>query len=181
MFIHVTPFFIASLFYICTVHNSFMKRYLIIIIILSATTAWSQSSKSVSIKKMSWLLGGWENISDQGTYAETWHVKNDSVYLGESYFIRGRDTLSAEYVSLEQRNGTLYYIPVVKDQNDGRPIEFHLTFSNDSLFAFENPMHDFPQKITYELLPDNSLMAVIAGLQNGMIRREEFPLTRKKK
>ena len=41
--------------------------------------------------------------------------------------------------------------------------------------VFENPQHDFPQRISYELKGDGTLLAAIEGTKNGKTRRVEFP------
>lgn len=41
--------------------------------------------------------------------------------------------------------------------------------------ALENPQHDFPQKISYTLKGDGSLVAAIEGTKGGKARRVEFP------
>jgi hypothetical protein len=42
---------------------------------------------------------------------------------------------------------------------------------------FENPKHDFPQRIGYER-KGNALLAWIEGTQDGKVRRLEFPYLR---
>jgi len=44
--------------------------------------------------------------------------------------------------------------------------------------VFENPQHDFPQRISYKLNPDGTLLAAIDGTKAGKIRRVEFPYKR---
>ena len=39
---------------------------------------------------------------------------------------------------------------------------------------FENPKHDFPQKITYKLNADGTVTAWVEGPMNGQPRRLEF-------
>jgi hypothetical protein len=46
--------------------------------------------------------------------------------------------------------------------------------------VFENPQHDFPQRISYTLKGDGKLTAAIAGSKNGKTRRVEFNYQRVK-
>jgi hypothetical protein len=55
-----------------------------------------------------------------------------------------------------------------------------MTKDEDSLLVFENPKHDYPQKIQYKLLKDGSLIATVSGKQNGKSSSENYPMTRKK-
>lgn len=126
----------------------------------------------------SWLIGTWENNSAQGSYTETWKMENDSAYQGASYFVIGNDTVSEEKLSLVQRGEALLYIPTVKNQNGGMPVEFTLTSSLNGQLVFENPQHDFPQKITYAKISNDSLVAEISGTKNGKTNAQQFPMKR---
>ncbi|MEO6304435.1 MAG: DUF6265 family protein [Bacteroidia bacterium] len=130
------------------------------------------------IEKANWFLGSWQNNSPEGNMVEMWKKKNDSTLAGKSFFIVGKDTVSSEIVSLEQRGKDLFYIPTVKDQNGAQAIKFTLTNSAENTFVFENPQHDFPTKITYKKINNDSLVAEISGIQNGKERTEQFPMSR---
>jgi hypothetical protein len=130
------------------------------------------------IEKASWLIGAWENNSAEGYSAESWEKKNDSAYAGKSYFIIGKDTVSSETISLEQHGGQLFYIPTLKDQNAGQAVKFTLTASTNTQLVFENPAHDFPQKLSYTQINKDSLLAEISGMQHGKYRAEKFPMQR---
>ncbi len=132
------------------------------------------------IEKANWLLGSWQNISKDGALFEIWEKKNDSTLTGKSFFIAGKDTVSSETVSLEQRGDKLFYIPTVKDQNNGQAVKFTLTNSTSNKFVFENPQHDFPTKISYTKINSDSLVAEIWGMPNGKERTEQFPMARAK-
>lgn len=136
-------------------------------------------------EKMNWLLGSWVNTNEYGTMTESWSVKNDSTFSGlvtasgiykdslTDEIKNFTDTL--EEISLEERNGVIYYIPAVKDQNMGLPVKFKLVAENDSMVQFNNPNHDFPQTITYKKLRHDSICGVISGDLNGSFVEEFFP------
>jgi hypothetical protein len=48
----------------------------------------------------------------------------------------------------------------------------------DTLVLFENAAHDFPQRIGYRRLGNDSLVAWIEGTRQGRTRRVEFPYGR---
>ena len=77
---------------------------------------------------------------------------------------------------IEERNGEVYYVPTVKTQNAGKAVEFKMTYSTDKEWVFENPQHDFPQKITYTMITGDSLVAEISGTIEGQLRSEKFPM-----
>jgi hypothetical protein len=48
----------------------------------------------------------------------------------------------------------------------------------DTTVVFENPQHDFPQRVGYERKGGDALLAWIEGTRNGQTRRVEFPYRR---
>ena len=80
----------------------------IFILVLILTLASCQKSKEVSkIVAADWLLGNWENKSDKGDLLESWKKVNDSLFIGESYFIKEKDTLHSEKMELQQKGENL--------------------------------------------------------------------------
>lgn len=144
------------------------------------TTAPEPTAKTYAlIDKASWLVGEWGNTSKEGVLTETWTRLNDSTLTAQTYFVTGKDTVHTESVVLEQKMDSLFYIPTVKNQNDGKPVTFKLTSSTDQLLVFENPKHDFPQKITYNKVTNDSLVAAISGMKNGKESKESYPMKKK--
>ncbi len=132
------------------------------------------------INKAKWLLGAWENRTPRGSIFELWQKVNDHEFAGKSYFIKEKDTVILETIQLVQEDQELFYIPTVKNQNEGMPVRFGMkTISNESM-VFENPDHDFPQIISYTRMNKDSLVAEISGRINGKERKRSFPMKRLK-
>ena len=125
-----------------------------------------------------WLLGTWEQKTAKKTIYEIWKRNSDSSYSGKSYLLKEKDAIVLETVSLLQEKGTLYYIPTVTNQNNSMPVPFKLTFFSANQLVFENPTHDFPQKITYKLISADSLQAEISGALNNKLQIRQFPMKR---
>jgi len=130
------------------------------------------------IQRAMWLIGEWENNFDGGKMFESWILEGDSLMTGLSYTIDNGDTVQYETVQLRQRGIDLFYIPTVNDQNEGEPVEFKLTIFTDSKLVFENPTHDFPQKISYINYSGDSLLAEISGIYEEEPAAIKFPLKR---
>jgi hypothetical protein len=156
----------------------------IILIVAGITLSCNQPNSSGKhydkIESARWLLGSWENRTAEGIAIEQWKSENDSVFAGNSYFIIGNDTASAESITLEQQGDNLYYVPTVKGQNNDQAVVFVLTISTENRLVFENPKHDFPQKITYHSITEDSLLAEISGTIEGKEKTIPFPMTRVK-
>ena len=132
------------------------------------------------LQQAGWLIGTWENSSEIGDFTEIWTKANDSVYKAESYVVKRNDTLFSEFIKLEEVHGKLAYIVSVPGQNNEKPVRFEMTSGTDKEMVFENPEHDFPNKITYIKITDDSIVAIISGMQKGKPTKEEFPMKRKK-
>lgn len=132
------------------------------------------------IEKASWLIGNWENNSIEGNATEIWKKKNDSTLFGLSFFIVNKDTVFSETISLEQNGVNLFYIPTVKEQNNEQPVKFALTYSTTYQLVFENPEHDYPQKIIYTQITKDSILAEISGMKKGKQAIQQFQMTRAK-
>ncbi|WP_298396903.1 DUF6265 family protein [Flavobacterium sp.] len=129
------------------------------------------------LEKANWMLGEWEKKDSLGTLREIWERLDDSTFIGLSYYIQNeKDTIHNEQVELMQNGEHLIYTATVKGENNNLPIPFQMTKDEDSLLVFENPKHDFPQKIEYKLTKNNTLTAKISGKQNGKISSESYPL-----
>jgi hypothetical protein len=139
-----------------------------------------ESAKVNKMDQVSWVLGTWENTSAQGTFTEYWEKTSETVYSGTGIGVTPKgDTMFAEHIKLELVNDTLYYKPVVGGQNEGKETVFTEKSLSDSGFVFENPEHDFPQRIVYRKPTDSTLYARIEGKENGKDRQEEFQFRKK--
>lgn len=136
----------------------------------------TETTEKDKIKSASWLLGKWDAKTADGTLSENWKKVNDSTFQGESFFIKDKDTLHSESILLQQKGDELFYNATVKGQNDNKAVPFKLMTGNEKQLAFENPKHDYPQKITYDLINKDSLTASISGIQLGKPSSEKFGL-----
>lgn len=139
----------------------------------------AEKPKFEILEKGRWLIGRWGNSSPEGQTTETWTVKDDSTFAGQTYFIAGADTLFSESITMEQRGKDLFYVTAVKDQNDGKAVSFKLTSATEKTLVFENPQHDSPKKIAYTQTGPDSLVAEISGMTEGKAS-EQFIMGRLK-
>jgi len=155
-----------------------ISTWLIVLSLLSASCVTeNHKPEKAGLNKLDWFIGSWTGVTSESTFAETWQKVNDTLFTGQSYFIKGSDTLNSETISLQQHDTSVFYVPLVEGQNDNKPIFFKLTFSDGTNAVFENPEHDFPQKIVYQLKENDSLIATISGNNNGKIRSIRFPMS----
>jgi len=148
-------------------------------ILLFSCGSKKEEKKFPLIEKANWFLGEWENHSKMGDFTENWEKLSDSTFMGISLIKQGKDTLFYENVVLEQKNDSLFYNVSIKENKDDIT-SFYLTSFTDKQLVFENPKHDFPTKIIYNLISSDSISASIHGKVKGIEQSETFPMTKKK-
>ncbi len=122
------------------------------------------------IADMDWLSGAWVG-SGKVTTEERWGPALGGSLLATSRTIKKGKMVGFEYLRIVERENSLVYIA----QPGGRtPTEFTLVSLEGKRAVFENPRHDFPQRITYELSADGNLSASIGFINGGKPRSFEF-------
>lgn len=163
-----------------------MKKIIYSFVLISCLLLNSCSNK---VKPFEWLSGTWEmNRSAGGNRLEIWTPHTDVSLAGKGLRISEGDTTMLETIDLVYRDKEYYYIARVPDQNNGNPIEFKLVKTEGTTYTFENPNHDFPQRIVYKLKteaeqtendhPADSLLVRVEGLDGNGI---EYGFARSKK
>ncbi len=120
---------------------------------------------------LAWLAGAWVGTKGAAALEERWSPAAGGAMLAVSRTVsRGRMT-AFEYLRIVERDGGLVYIA----QPGGRAAtEFVLTALSATRAVFENPRHDSPQRIVYEVSPDGHLSASIGYMKGGTPQRFEF-------
>ncbi|QGK75068.1 DUF6265 family protein [Flavobacterium sp. SLB02] len=157
----------------------FQKITLSMLLVAVVSCQKKESVEKDKIKIADWLIGNWKNTSPDGTLTENWTKLNDSTFSGASYFIKGKDTLHFESIVLAQKGETLTYFATVKGQNDDKSVAFPSTAESDKQLVFENPKHDYPQKITYTIGANNTITAEATGNLQGKVTTERFIMVKK--
>ena len=129
-----------------------------------------------TIGDMAWLAGAWVGTRGTGgttSIEERWSPPLGGAMLGVSRSVRGARMVAFEFLRIVELDGGLVY----KAQPGGRaPTEFVLTELTGTRAVFENPRHDSPQRIVYELSSDGSLSASIGYTKGGRPTRFDFKL-----
>ena len=99
--------------------------------------------------------------------------------IGMGRTIKGGKAVDWEFMRIEQRGKDLYYLAKPKENAAETP--FKLIRSSASEAVFENPEHDFPQRVIYRLAKSGNLEARIEGTaSDGKVKGIDFPMDRKK-
>lgn len=123
-----------------------------------------------TLESLSWLAGCW-NRTKGGDGGEYWLKPEGGAMFGISRTLRNGKNISYEFMRIDySRLGDIYYSVTLPRQIETR---FKLIRSENQEAIFENPEHDFPQRIIYKLEKD-ALKARIEGEVRGKMQAVDF-------
>lgn len=130
---------------------------ILLLILFAATTSFAQD-----VEKVAWLTGTWTrtNVKPGRSGVEVWDLKNGEL-IGRGVTMKGVDTAFVEKLKIVAKDGKLFYVADVPPNNG--EVWFEFTSLGDKSFVCENPRHDFPKKIAYDLDGDNLKAVISAG------------------
>lgn len=136
-----------------------MKNLFLLITLLTVNLTFAQSNIP------DFLQGTWK-MENKEIY-EHWDKLNSQTLKGFSYKLKNGQMEISEYLDISERDNQIIYTATVINQNSGNGIEFKLT-KTDSTYTFENPVHDFPKKISYQKISENEVFVQVSnGKQKG--------------
>lgn len=122
---------------------------------------------------IAWLAGAWVGKRSSGSsIEERWSPPLGGAMLAVSRTVNTSGRMSAfEYLRIVERDGGLVYIA---QPGGAAPTEFVLTELTATRAVFDNPRHDYPKRIAYELSAEGVLSATIGFMKGGTPGRFEF-------
>jgi hypothetical protein len=140
---------------------------------LAATPAAAPSD----IDKLGFIAGCWTMVRPNGTKIdEQWFAPSGGAMVGMSRSVRDGKLREYEFMRiLPAADGKLQYVAIPSGQAEAA---FPMKEIADGTVTFENPAHDFPQRILYRLIDKDTLVARIEGSVGGQARSADFPYKR---
>jgi hypothetical protein len=123
------------------------------------------------IDDLAWLAGAWLGTPGKSSTEERWSPPGGGAMLGLSRTVKDTKMIGFEYLRVVERDGGLVYLA---QPSGNPPTEFVLTAIEGTRAVFENPRHDSPQRITYELSTEGGLTTSIGYIHGGRPKRFEF-------
>lgn len=128
------------------------------------------------VARMKWLTGCWASVNGEPGSGEQWMAPAGRSMFGMSRTVRGGATVAFEFMRIaEDESGKVIFVALPSGQP---PVTFELLSLSDDEVVFENPEHDFPQRVLYRLKSRNLLSGRIEGTVNGAARSIDFPMKR---
>ena len=138
----------------------------------STATAADQDT----LLRLHWLSGCWQQEGAERGTVEIWSKPVAGSMLGLSRSVRGGEMVAYEFMRIEaSAEGVIHFTA----QPDGQAATaFELSHLDDREVVFNNPEHDFPQRITYMNEGVRQLIAVLEGPTRVGEKRIEIPMSR---
>jgi hypothetical protein len=145
--------------------------FLLVSVVLLTSPLAAQSS---AIDRAGWLAGCWELRTATRLTVEIWMPPAGGMMLGASRTTMGERVREFEQLRLVAHGDTLVYHASPSGQ---APTDFRSAFpiTADEL-VFENPAHDFPQRIRYRRITADSMVARVEAGARGF----DLPMRRVK-
>ncbi len=116
---------------------------------------------AAGIQDLNWLAGSW---SDSAGTEEHLTSADGGKILGMAKQIVDGKVEFFEFFEINEINGKLVYQPMPMGVAG---VDFTATEVTKDRAVFENPTHDFPKKITYELKAADTLSILVEGSTPG--------------
>ena len=126
------------------------------------------------IGDLSWMTGCWEGMQGQRKIEEHWTKPSGQTLLGMSRTVIQDKTVAFEFMRIHRDDSGFLFTAQPSGQKEA---SFRLKQATADGVTFENPEHDFPQRIIYRREP-GGLFARIEGKRNGQERGMDFPMKR---
>lgn len=128
-----------------------------------------------TIDQMGWMKGCWTQTRPNGVVEERWMAPGGGVMLGMGRTVRDGKLRDYEYTRIVEVDGSLAYMAEPSGQEKAT---FPLKSLTADMAVFENPAHDFPQRVIYRRLGADQIIGRIEGQIGGQAKSVDFPYKR---
>jgi len=147
-----------------------MKVVYGVAVIAIALSGRSQQTKP-TLESLAFMAGSWIGATGGVEMEEHWTSPKGSSMIGIHRDVAKGRTVSFEFLRIEMQKDQIVYLSMPNGRSPATP--FPLKEASANRVVFENPTHDFPQRIIY-WKDGNDLRARIEGTINGKAGSEEW-------
>ena len=126
---------------------------------------------------LAFMTGCWRLDGNGRTIEEHWLAPSGGSLMGVSRTVAGGKTVEYEFLQIRDLPDGLTYIAKPSGQAEA---SFKVLTRTADEVVFENPAHDFPQRIRYRRAGPDALHARIEGQMKGQQRGMDFAFARAK-
>jgi len=124
-----------------------------------------------ALNDLGWMTGSWIGTVQGVEMEEHWTAPKGNSMIGVHRDVAKGRTVSFEFLRIESQKDQIVYLSMPNGRSPATP--FPLKEVSGTRVVFENPTHDFPQRIIY-WKDGNDLRARIEGTMNGKAESEEW-------
>jgi hypothetical protein len=135
-------------------------------ITFAATVSADQAGNIQETGSFDWLEGTWQNLRT-GSYEQWFFDRESEEWVGMGFRIIDSDTIITKRLTITCNADICEYIAVVP-HNPG-PVSFRITVISETGFKSENPDHDFPKFIYYDLISPERIDATIGAGERKIV------------
>ncbi len=125
---------------------------------------------SNDLSPLEWMGGTWVMEKGGKITEEHWRPIQGSFILGSSHTFDAKQSYFFEYLRIVSHQEKITYFAMPAGRNE---TAFEMARSDDRSVDFENPNHDYPQRIRYEKT-DEGMTATISLLDGKRATKFEF-------
>ena len=146
------------------------------LVALTALAPTLVRAEDAQLERLGWLAGCWAAEQGEAGSVEHWLPLAGGTMLGIGRTVRNGRTVEHEFMQIRlNAEGQPVFIAQPSRQKEAT---FVATSIGERAVTFENPTHDFPQRVIYRAVGESGLAARIEGQRNGTTRGIDFPMRR---
>jgi hypothetical protein len=163
--------------------------FVTVLLITGSTTACAQAPQPIPEKArgpqpavrnplsdLGFMAGCWRGLTRPGTTIEEFYTTPSSnLIIGTTRYVRDGRTVDFEFTRIDQTDSGAVITPHPKGV---RSVSFAPKIIERNRAVWENPTHDFPQRILYTRVADDTLVARIEGRTPSGDRALEWRMVR---
>lgn len=154
-----------------------MKNVIALLYVLAFCVGISAQSNAKKVEDLAWLSGCWESNdkAKRSVFSEQWMKPAGGMMLGIGRTVKNDKAVDYEFMRIEQRGDDIFFIAKPRANKEETPFKLMELASSEA--TFENPDHDFPQRVVYKR-QGTKLTGRIEGNRNGKVLGIDFPMMR---
>lgn len=134
--------------------------------------------QAADVNQLTWITGCWSMQQGAVTIEERWTPPVGGQMMGVARTIRAGKVVAREFMVIDTEPAGIFYAPRIGTPDAA--VRFKLTTQTDTEVIFENPTHDFPQRVLYRKTPDGLSARIdgtnLDGKNKGKQSAQDFPM-----
>ncbi len=148
---------------------------ILMLLVTHSAVACGQAVRG-SVSELGFMAGCWRGLTRSGTTIEEFYTAPSSnLILGTTRYVRDGRVVDFEFTRIDQTDSGAVITPHPKG---ARSVSFAPKVVEPNRVVWENAAHDFPQRIAYVRVADDTLVARIEGRTPSGERAMEWRMGR---